>query len=988
MNGALNGTYASKGGDSEVAFDSIPDCIEAFRQGEFLVVLDSPDRENEGDLIISGAAITPETCAFMIKHTSGYLCAPLTQQHAENLRLRWMVPADESEDPNGTAYCVSVDAAKVWGTTTGISAVERAASANVLAGYRPRTSLSESSERIPEGASEQDLRRPGHLLPLIAREGGVRTRRGHTEAGVEFARLAGNDPPVAVIGELVEEAETESIPNIDGAAPEIADPIRSYLRIWPTLLFTNSSTIPSEHDAPSAIERCKIMLSDRRDSLRSPPAKTAVRELAGVQFGFVFGAQAPNSSADPAGESHARKEDDDNARPPKRQRLDPITEPVTRDHEKELQGQPAQTRASRAKRTRNDVSSSAKQSEKVVRLSCSPVEDEPPCNRVDKASLCPDSPKESVAAPKRAMKKRRAHKATKDDVDVSAGLPKLDSGNAAMGAVEEHMSLEETHEDAPADPDLALNTSDTHEPLREALPSPKRKGRKAKQAVQYRSPSPQAPTAGPSRRGKPNGDLSEKQEEPPQISVSTQPARGRPKRAQKKQPSYAEDVEALNSAKPGRRLRVRAPKREPKPQGEDVHEDDARHAGDARCGRDQGIAQATVGTEASSEPQLEITKPPARRGRPRKNTPCQNVASDAEDKKKSNRELTAQATADTAAKIRKTTRRKAAKEETEDATITSDAETQKTPQAKEVDRPPGRKRKVAMKAAEKTLKQAVQAELEANAPVGEAPDNGVKKSQDSSEPKFVCHEKNEDTTGARSMDDQNMQSATESQLSTKVFTATVERQKARTKKGADQPPRIRKTQAAAKPCIPAETYATTVQEQESRSKRHVDLPIEIEPSSLNERSHKSQKTQAIAEPSISAEAFGATVDEHASNAKKQVLQPAESAPLSPNDRTRKTRKTQAAQEPSMPTRTSIKTVEKHKSQPETRADAPSKIRRALTERSHNVRPASNRLFRPTQLDDEDHDESGLGNIVNAFGGVKVPDSLLVKGKDSRLKFKM
>ena len=140
----------------------------------------------------------------MIRHTSGYLCAPLPISRARELSLQRMVEIKANEDPNGTAYCVSVDAAAKWGTTTGISAKERAATANILAGVSPCTDASEKEvERKAMGPD--DLRKPGHLLPLLARDGGVRERSGHTEAGVELARLAGYEPPVSVIGELVEE---------------------------------------------------------------------------------------------------------------------------------------------------------------------------------------------------------------------------------------------------------------------------------------------------------------------------------------------------------------------------------------------------------------------------------------------------------------------------------------------------------------------------------------------------------------------------------------------------------------------------------------------------------------------------------------------------------------------------------------------------------------------------------------------------------------
>ena len=120
----------------------------------------------------------------MIRHTSGYLCAPLTLRRATELGIRRMIDERHSEDPNNTAYCTSVDGAAKWGITTGISAVERCATANLLAGVNPQ-----GEGRVDVGP--KDFRRPGHLLPLLAKDGGVRERRGHTEAGVEFARLAG-----------------------------------------------------------------------------------------------------------------------------------------------------------------------------------------------------------------------------------------------------------------------------------------------------------------------------------------------------------------------------------------------------------------------------------------------------------------------------------------------------------------------------------------------------------------------------------------------------------------------------------------------------------------------------------------------------------------------------------------------------------------------------------------------------------------------------
>jgi len=162
---------------------TIPDAIEAIRAGKPVLVVDDADRENEGDVVVSAALATPETLAWMVRVTSGYLCAPMPRDLADRLDLPPMVAVNQ--DPRSTAYTVSVDAAS--GVTTGISAADRARTLNVLA--------NPSSEPA-------DLIRPGHILPLRAVDGGVRERAGHTEAAVELMRLAGL-PPVGAIGELV-----------------------------------------------------------------------------------------------------------------------------------------------------------------------------------------------------------------------------------------------------------------------------------------------------------------------------------------------------------------------------------------------------------------------------------------------------------------------------------------------------------------------------------------------------------------------------------------------------------------------------------------------------------------------------------------------------------------------------------------------------------------------------------------------------------------
>lgn len=177
------------------SFDSIPDCIEAYRNGEFIVVLDDPGRENEGDLAIASQFITTEQMAFLIRHTSGYICCPVTAERCEELELPHMVP--NSQDPRQTAYTVTVDAIDD-SMTTGISAHDRALTCRMLADPK---------------CTKDNFRRPGHMLPLRYRPGGVRVRGGHTESSIDFCRLAGLTQ-CATIAELVvdgDEVEGQAI---------------------------------------------------------------------------------------------------------------------------------------------------------------------------------------------------------------------------------------------------------------------------------------------------------------------------------------------------------------------------------------------------------------------------------------------------------------------------------------------------------------------------------------------------------------------------------------------------------------------------------------------------------------------------------------------------------------------------------------------------------------------------------------------------------
>ncbi|HJU16947.1 MAG TPA: 3,4-dihydroxy-2-butanone-4-phosphate synthase [Stellaceae bacterium] len=162
--------------------------IDAFARGEIIVVTDDDDRENEGDLILAAVHATPEKLAFIIRHTCGIVCAPVTGEIARRLHLAPMVA--DADAIHGTAFTVSVDYRH--GTTTGISAEDRTATIRALANGN---------------AGRADFVRPGHIFPLIAKEGGVLMRSGHTEAAIDLCRLSGLEP-VAAICELVNDDGT------------------------------------------------------------------------------------------------------------------------------------------------------------------------------------------------------------------------------------------------------------------------------------------------------------------------------------------------------------------------------------------------------------------------------------------------------------------------------------------------------------------------------------------------------------------------------------------------------------------------------------------------------------------------------------------------------------------------------------------------------------------------------------------------------------
>jgi 3,4-dihydroxy 2-butanone 4-phosphate synthase/GTP cyclohydrolase II len=178
-------------------FSSIPEAVEEIREGRIVIVVDDADRENEGDLIMAAEKVTPEAIAFIVRHSSGVICAPVVGERLDELHIPLMVSANT--DHRRTAFTVSVDARR--GVTTGISASDRATTIRAL---------------VDRNTKPEDISRPGHIFPLRYREGGVLKRAGHTEAAVDLARLAGMYP-AGVLCETV---------NDDGSMARLPDLVR------------------------------------------------------------------------------------------------------------------------------------------------------------------------------------------------------------------------------------------------------------------------------------------------------------------------------------------------------------------------------------------------------------------------------------------------------------------------------------------------------------------------------------------------------------------------------------------------------------------------------------------------------------------------------------------------------------------------------------------------------------------------------------------
>jgi 3,4-dihydroxy 2-butanone 4-phosphate synthase / GTP cyclohydrolase II len=181
---------------THIPLNTIEEAIEDIRQGKIIIVVDDEDRENEGDFLAAAEKVTPEMINFMATHGRGLICAPLTESRCKELDLREMV--SNNTDPMETAFTVSVDL-KGRGVTTGISAADRA-----------KTILS----LVDSNTKSYDLARPGHIFPLVAKQGGVLRRTGHTEAAIDFARLAGFKPAGVIVEIMNEDGTMARLPQL------------------------------------------------------------------------------------------------------------------------------------------------------------------------------------------------------------------------------------------------------------------------------------------------------------------------------------------------------------------------------------------------------------------------------------------------------------------------------------------------------------------------------------------------------------------------------------------------------------------------------------------------------------------------------------------------------------------------------------------------------------------------------------------------------
>ncbi len=227
--------------NKEIKLDTIEEAIEAFRRGEFVIVVDDEDRENEGDLIMAAEKVTPEHVNFMITNARGELCAPLTLSRCRQLDLAHQV--EENTSMLGTPFTVTVDL--LPGCTTGVSAHDRAATIRALADPTVQAS---------------DFGRPGHVHPLYAQDEGVLRRPGHTEAGIDLARLAGLQPAATLIEILKPDGSMARLPYLREKADEWGLKLISIRDLIAYRLRTESSVEQGEEvDMPTAFGHFRLI---------------------------------------------------------------------------------------------------------------------------------------------------------------------------------------------------------------------------------------------------------------------------------------------------------------------------------------------------------------------------------------------------------------------------------------------------------------------------------------------------------------------------------------------------------------------------------------------------------------------------------------------------------------------------------------------------------------------------------------------------------
>ena len=188
---------------SKIILDKISDAIEDVKQGKIIIVVDDENRENEGDFICAADLVTPELINYMAKHARGLICTPISEKRSRKLNLYPMV--SNNTDPMDTAFTVSVDL-KGGGVTSGISASDRSKTIKAI---------------VNKSTKPDDLARPGHIFPLIAKDGGVLRRTGHTEAAIDFARLAGCSPAGVICEIMSEDGSMARVPELIQVAKKL-----------------------------------------------------------------------------------------------------------------------------------------------------------------------------------------------------------------------------------------------------------------------------------------------------------------------------------------------------------------------------------------------------------------------------------------------------------------------------------------------------------------------------------------------------------------------------------------------------------------------------------------------------------------------------------------------------------------------------------------------------------------------------------------------